>query len=197
MRTILRLVTPPTERAVGLSEARRHLRVEDLDSDDLIDLYLRAAEDSLAYLGRAFKPASYALDIYGYAPRYLELPMPPLRSVTAVKAAGSDGTLSTVDPANYSVGKTSEGRGRMRLASAYSWPYFAEGYVSASVEFTAGYDTVPSGLRAAILLIAGAMYENRSAASPAVLTKLPFGVDNLVAPFQDNPHGHGPLPFPY
>lgn len=187
MRSVLRLVTPATDRAVSLNEARRHMRVEDIDSDDLIAMYIEAAEQSLAYVGRALKPASYALDIYGFARHSIELPMPPLRSVTAVNAPGTDGVLAAVDPSNYVVTTTSEGRGRIDMATAYAWPTsaYSPGWVSASLEFTAGYDVVPSGLRAAILLIAGALYENRSAASPVPLTKLPYGVDGLVGPFRE------------
>jgi uncharacterized phiE125 gp8 family phage protein len=187
MRSILRLVTPPTERAVGLNEARRHMRVEDTDSDDLIAMYLEAAEQSLAYVGRALRPASYALDIYGHVTRCIDLPMPPLRTVTAVRAPDATGTMAAIDPANYSVMKTSEGRGTILTATAYNWPFplYNPGYVTATIEFTAGYDVVPSGLRAAILLIAGSLYENRSAASPVPLTKLPFGVDALLGPVRE------------
>jgi uncharacterized phiE125 gp8 family phage protein len=185
MRSILRLVTPPTERAVSLNEARRHLRIEDTDQDDLIRAYIEAAEQSLSYVGRAFKPASYALDIYGWAGTHIELPMPPLRSVTAVKAPGTNGTLATVDPSNYTVATTSEGRGVLLTSTAYVWPPYSSGWVSASVEFTAGYDTVPSNLRAAILLVAGTLFENRSGASPVPMTKLPYGIDALVGPLRD------------
>ena len=80
MRTVLRLVTPPTERAVTVNEARRHLRLDHMDDDDIVVAYLQAAEQSLAYVGRALKPASYALDIYGYPHPCIEIPMPPLRS---------------------------------------------------------------------------------------------------------------------
>jgi uncharacterized phiE125 gp8 family phage protein len=187
MRTVLRLVTPATERAVGLNEARRHLSLDDdMSSDDLVNLYLEAAEQSLAYVGRALKPATYALDVYGYPHPVIEIPMPPLRAVTLVQASsGATGSLETVDPANYSLETEVTGRTRIRMAPGYIWPYFASGYVTASVTFTAGYDTVPSALRAAILLIVGSLFENRSEASPVPMTKLPFGVDGLVSPYRD------------
>jgi uncharacterized phiE125 gp8 family phage protein len=91
MRSVLRLVTPPTDRAVNLNEARRHLRIEDTDQDDLIAAYIEAAEQSLSYIGRALKPATYALDIYGIGSRYIDLPMPPLRAVGSVSTVGSSG----------------------------------------------------------------------------------------------------------
>jgi uncharacterized phiE125 gp8 family phage protein len=163
------------------------LRLEDTDQDDLVAMYVEAAEQSLAYVGRALKPASYALDIYGFARHCIELPMPPLRSVTAVKAPGTDGVLAAINSSNYLVTTTSEGRGRIDMATAYAWPAsaYSPGWVTASVEFTAGYDIVPSALRAAILLIVGTLFENRSGASPIPMTKLPYGVDALVGTYRE------------
>jgi uncharacterized phiE125 gp8 family phage protein len=187
MRSVLRLVTPPTDRAVSLNEARRHLRVEDTDSDDLIAMYVEAAEQSLAYFGRALKPATYAVDLYGHVFPRIDLPMPPLRSVTGITAPDATGAMATVDTANYTVTKTNEGRGTILTASGFSWPFppYSPGYVAATVTFTAGYDVVPSALRAAILLIAGTLFENRSGASPVPMTKLPYAIDSLVSPYRE------------
>lgn len=187
MRSVLRLVTPPAERAVSLSEARRHLRLEDTDSDDLVAMYIEAAEQSLSYVGRALKPATYAVDLYGHVFPRIDLPMPPLRAVTGITAPDATGAMATVDTANYTVIKTSEGRGTILTASGYSWPFppYSPGYVAATVTFTAGYDVVPSALRAAILLIAGTLFENRSGASPVPMTKLPYGIDSLVGSYRE------------
>lgn len=185
MRSVLRLVTPPTDRAVKLEEARRHLRVEDTDSDDLIAMYVEAAEQSLAYVGRALKPATYALDLYGHVSRYIDLPMPPLRAVTGITAPDATGAMATVDTANYTVTTTSQGRGTILMAYGWPFPPYSPGYVAATVTFTAGYDVVPSALRAAILLIAGTLFENRSGASPIPMTKLPYGIDSLVGPYRE------------
>lgn len=183
MRSILRLVTPAADRAVSLNEARRHLRLEDTDQDDLIAAYIEAAEQSLAYVGRALKPATYALDIYGIGRRYIGLPMPPLRAITSVSTVGSTGTLALLDPSAYTVITTSGGQTSIDLGS--SPPAFAAGSIWATIVYTAGYDIVPSALRAAILLIVGTLFENRSGASPVPLTKLPYGIDSLVGPFRE------------
>jgi uncharacterized phiE125 gp8 family phage protein len=182
MRSVLRLVTPPTDRAVSLNEARRHLRIEDTDQDDLIAAYIEAAEQSLSYIGRALKSATYALDIYGIGCRYIDLPMPPLRTISSVSTVGSSGTLSVLDPSAYTVITASGGQTSVMLANP---PTFTSSSNWATVQYTAGYDVVPSGLRAAILLIAGTLYENRSGASPVPMTKLPYGIDSLVGPFRE------------
>jgi uncharacterized phiE125 gp8 family phage protein len=185
MRSVLRLVTPPTDRAVSLNEARRHMRVEDTDSDDLIAMYVEAAEQSLAYVGRALKPATYAVDLYGHVSRCIDLPMPPLLDVTGIAAPDATGAMATVDTANYTVTKTSEGRGAVLMAYGWPFPPYSPGYVAATVTFTAGYDVVPSALRAAILLIAGTLFDNRSGGSPIPMTKLPYGIDSLVGPYRE------------
>jgi uncharacterized phiE125 gp8 family phage protein len=195
MRSVLRLVTPPADRAVSLNEARRHLRIEDTDQDDLIAAYIEAAEQSLSYIGRALKPATYALDIYGIGSRYIDLldiygigsryinlPMPPLRAISSVSTVGSTGTLSVLDPSAYSVMTAAGGQTLVVLAST---PAFTYGSIWATIQYTAGYDVVPSALRAAILLIVGTLYENRSGASPVSMTKLPYGIDSLVGPFRE------------
>jgi uncharacterized phiE125 gp8 family phage protein len=185
MRSVLRLVTLPTDRAVSLNEARRHMRVEDTDSDDLIAMYVEAAEQSLAYVGRALKPATYVVDLYGHVGHCIDLPMPPLRAVTGITAPDATGAMATVDTANYTITTTSEGRGAVLMAYGWPFPPYSPGYVAATVTFTAGYDVVPSALRAAILLIAGALYDNRAAVAPISLYQMPMGVDALVAPFRE------------
>jgi uncharacterized phiE125 gp8 family phage protein len=184
MRSVLRLVTPApaTDRAVSLNEARRHLRIEDTDQDDLIAAYIEAAEQSLSYIGRALKPATYALDIYGIGRRCINLPMPPLRAISSVSTVGTSGTMSVLDPSAYTVITASGGQTLVMLANP---PTFTSGSICATVQYTAGYDVVPSALRAAILLILGMLYENRSGASPVPMTKLPYGIDSLVGPFRE------------
>jgi uncharacterized phiE125 gp8 family phage protein len=153
MRDILRIVTPASEFAVTVNEAKAHMSVPDSESDDLISAYVQAAEQSLAFIGRCLKPTSFALDLYDWR-REIELPMPPLRTVTAVKARGTDGTLATLDTASYLVSTTSEGRGIIRMLGTHSWLPLDWGQVALPIEFTAGYDEVPAALRAAILLTA-------------------------------------------
>lgn len=180
MKNILRAITPPTGFAVSVSDARRHLRLEQLDDDAAIAVYIEAAQASLAYLNRAILPASYAYDLYCTTP-IVEIPMPPLRQVTAVRLPDNSLIAST----NYRVTTTSQGRGIIQPVTGYSWPTPLSGSLVASIEFDAGYVKTPSAIRSAILLIVGALFENRSAASPVSLTELPFGVDRLVSVYQE------------
>src|SRR6476469_3500470 len=108
MRDNLRIITPPTKPVVSVSDARKHLRVEDLDNDSLIYLYLLAAQQSLSNrLGRSLGITSYALDVYHWE-RDIYLPMPPIRTVSSVKTRGTDGTLAASDISLYTFLNTSE-----------------------------------------------------------------------------------------
>lgn len=183
MRDNLRVVTPATDLAVSLDEAKRHLRVEDAETDELIAAYIEAAQQSFAYLGRSFRVASYVLDVY-YWRHEIELPMPPIRAVSAVKTIGADGALIATDPANYTVRISAEGRGCVYLPGGIWSPVGYQGNPVASVEFSAGYDTIPAAIRAAILLTVGTLFDNRSDVSPISVYSVP-GVARLVAPYAE------------
>lgn len=187
MKPVLRLVTPATERSVSINEARRHCRIEDTASDDLVATYIEAAEQSLATVGRALKPATYALDIYWPDHRVLVMPMPPFRAFTAIRVRASDGTLTTVtDTSTYTLLVTSEGRGKVILP-----PWSGIGtitglpQVQTSIEYTAGYDTVPAALRTAIFLMVSSLFDNRSATALGNLYENPM-LRKLAEPYQEH-----------
>jgi uncharacterized phiE125 gp8 family phage protein len=189
---LLRLVTPPTALAVTLDEAKTHLRVEDSESDALIVGYIGAAQDQLGYVGRAFAPATYALDL-SFLPFRVELPIAPVRAISAVKVTDTSGTETTLSPSLYKLFVRTNGIGEVRLAAGQSWPPMRGDLGSASIEFTAGYDpdALPPGLRAAILLITGRLFEERSDSTQTMgarrVAPLLGPVDDLVAPFRISP----------
>jgi uncharacterized phiE125 gp8 family phage protein len=183
---LLRMITPPSKLAVSVSDARDHLSVDFLDDDNMIATYIQAAQNALGLsIGRALVPTSYALDLWSWCSSGLVLPMPPLQQVTAIKVRGSDGLLTALDPSNYSVSISSEGRGVVNLIGTYALTTVWYPQTAASIEFTAGYDVLPGGLRAAILLTVGTLYENRSSVAAVQTFKVPGGVDALLAPFID------------
>lgn len=190
----LRVIQPPdpTIMPVNLSLARRYLRVEDLDYDDLVSLCLRAATLRLAYLNISIIKTRYALDFdqfsyYGDWHNSLELPMPPLQSVDAIRIIAPDSTTATIDPSVYTVGATSWGTGIVRLAFNESWPAIRGDVGSISIEFTAGYNSaaeVPQDLQLAILMIAHSMYDNRGEISPVNLYPVPKMLDAMLLKYQ-------------
>jgi uncharacterized phiE125 gp8 family phage protein len=191
----VRVITPPDPSIlpVSLSIARNYMRVEDQDSDELIAMFLRAAMLRLAYLDIAVITTKYALDLnrfpwdWNWPGHNIEIPLPPLQSIDAVKVVEPDGTEATVDPIIYTVGRTSWNTGTVSLAYAEAWPEVRGDNGSVSIEFTAGYTddkTVPSDLKLAILMMANSMFDNRGEITPVNLYKVPQGVDELLKRYQ-------------
>jgi uncharacterized phiE125 gp8 family phage protein len=144
------LITPPAAMPITLDEAKAQCRVE-IDVDDengLIQDYISAAVDHLdgyaGILGRCLMPQTWSQE-YEAAYGDLVLPLGPVISVTAV----------TNDFADFRLLK--DGRGHfLRLNSGASWP---SGPVT--VEFVAGYTTIPPALKIAMLLHIETLYEHR------------------------------------
>lgn len=99
--------------------------------------------------------------------RDIELPRPPLVSVTSVKYKDSAGieTTMTAD-ADYLVDADSE-PGRIVLPYGKSWPSFTPYPVNPVViQYEAGYTTLPKYLKTAMLLHIGYFYNHRDAVEP-------------------------------
>lgn len=101
---------------------------------------------------------------------YVEIPLPPLVSVTSVKYIDSAGTSATftASSSGYYVDADSE-PGRIFLAYGNTWPSFTA-YPKNAVRilFTAGYTstTLPIKTRQAMLMYAGLLYKYRDEAMP-------------------------------
>lgn len=93
---------------------------------------------------------------------YVEIPNPPLISIEAVKAFQDDDTSTTFSVGNYFVdAKDQNLPGRLVLRLGSTWPVFIRPRNGFSVEYTAGYATVPADIAHAILLMASWLYKNR------------------------------------
>lgn len=114
----------------------------------------------------------------------IDVPLPPLQSITSIKYKDSDGTETTWDDANYVV-DTDSFVGRIALAYGSSWPSATLYPVSGiRIRFVAGYGlavSVPQMVKNAILLLAAHLYENREAGTDKALEEIPFGVKALLS----------------
>ena len=144
----LKIITPPAIEPVTLTELKAHLRITHDDEDSILTTYLQAArmytETTLCW--RAFIEQELEL-VKDYFPRYQEgseiikLPRPPLQSVTSITYRTRDGTVETVDAADYIVDTDSE-PARIVPAVDETWPSDSLYPVNAvRVRYTAGYPT--------------------------------------------------------
>lgn len=183
----LMLVTGPTSPAVTTAEAKSHLRVDIADDDTLISELVAAAVQMFEELnGRALFTQTWkmTLDRWPSSGR-IELPRPPLASVTSIKYYDTAGTEYTFDSANYDV-ETGRTPGRVSLGYGQVWPAESLRYNSPIVvTYVAGWATtaaIPARYKAAIKLLVGHWYENRETiiTSGAMPKAVPLGFESIM-----------------
>jgi len=163
----LKLITPATELAVSLVEAKAHLHVDAPDDDTLITaLIIAATELAEQATGRAIMPQTWELTLDAF-PDAFELTRVPAVSITSLKYWDAAGVQQTLGTALYTLDNTDD------FASAYVvpvysgvWPDTRAQINAVALRYVAGYAAaanVPDSLKAWIKLQVGAMYETREA----------------------------------
>lgn len=184
------LLTGPAEEPVTVDEAKAHLRVDSAADDALIGSLITGAREYVeSFLRRALVTQTWDLFMDEFpAGDVVELPWPRLRTVESIQYHDAAGSSTTFSSSNYIVDAVSE-PGRVVLKSGVSWPAVELRAVNGfQVRFTAGYggaSAVPQGVKRAILLLVGAMYENREeviVAQGVSIASLPFGTWALLRP---------------
>lgn len=182
MPLTLTVVTPPASEPVLLADAKDHLRVDDVNSDAQIATLIQVAREEVeSFLGRALMPQTLRLNLDCFpgllwgtrmrmvgACQQIELPMPPLASVSSITYVDTDGATQTLDPSLYIVDANSE-PARIRPSYGNEWPATREQINAVAITYTAGYanaTAVPAAIKQAILLIIGENFINREAGSP-------------------------------
>lgn len=175
------LVTPPTAEPVTLAEAKLFLRVDVTDDDALItELIAAARKRNEEKQGRAYVTQTWDLflDEWPEKDGPIEVPRPPLQSVTSVKYTKSGGSVVTLAATEYYVDTASE-PGRVVLNVDKSWP--SDELRSANgieVRFVAGYgaaSTVPEQIKDAVKELVAHWYEHRDLGQ-----EIPRGIDLLL-----------------
>lgn len=162
---MIRRVTEPTVEPVELDEVKLlpGVRVE-LDSHDddnaLLDLITtaRAMVEDYTRMSLLTQTWDMVLDHPGYS---IDLPRPPLVSITGVYVTDDDGNETLVPSTVYRV-TTLSTPGRIFLKPGQSWPYYTE-QAGFRIRYVAGVATAASvtpGLRAAIKLLVAYLYAN-------------------------------------
>lgn len=191
----LKLVTPPSVEPITLAEAKSHLRVTISDDDDLIRSYIKSAREAAEnYTRRAFVSQVWDLGIDGFWGGEIMLPKAPLISVLSITYTDDDDVEQTLPTTDYSVDDFSE-PGVIYRARAASWPALTGPGTRGRVRFMAGYrgegspgdgaENVPEGIKQAIRLYVGHLYENREAVNVGnIVAEMPLAYDSLLHPFR-------------
>lgn len=172
------VVTPPAP-LVERDLAKKHLRVDGVAEDTLIDLYIAAACGHIdgpgAYLGRAVgeQTLEWSLDQFPLCGG-MALPVSPTLAVVSVKYIDAVGVEQTLDPADYRLVD-----GVVLRALGGSFPSTPMDFGGVRVRWTAGYAATPPAIAAAVLLITGDLYKNRE-----FVPTLSNTVENLLRPYR-------------
>ena len=169
----VKLITPAKSLPIELNLVKQHLRLdeEDTSEDVLLAQFILAAEGVCEnYQGRVFSKKSYCA-YFDWIVEAAKLQLPPLISVTEVKAKLYDGTEIIIPPADYFVDMSSFiGKVILKDPSKYVGTHLEPaGY---QIVFEAGYDTLPDNYRQALLLLTAHYYENREAVLIGTISKV-------------------------
>lgn len=182
-----RLITAPEGRAVSLDEVKRFLRIDSEESDlDLVRLISVATDRCQGLTRRQFLTAKRQVSLPGFpCGRQLFLPWAPLQRVHSVRYT-LDGTTTTLAATAYDV-VTDIDPGLVCLKENTLWPDTDVAYGAVQVEYSCGYgdtwESVPEGLRHAVLMTVGMLYEWRSDLTRQPVSVIPVGAQQLLDQF--------------
>lgn len=180
-------ITAPAAEPVSLAEAKLHLRVIHDAEDASISRMIRAAREHLdgrdGILGRALVTQTWELVLDSFPVGAIQIPLPPLQSITSVKYLDAGGVEQTLDTAEYVVDTASEPG---CIAPVDQWPATQDTVNAVHIRFVAGYgdaSAVPAALAQAILLAVGDLWANRQTGLERPISQNP-AFDALVFPYR-------------
>lgn len=186
-----KLITAMTTEPVSLDDVRMHLRLTDDTTEDplITSLIERARLYCEKHTGRAFGTQTWEAYLNYWPDRnYINLPMPPLQSVTSVKYLDSAGTETTMTETTQYLVDSDSDIGKIVLPYSVTWPSFTAYPIRPiRIRFIAGYTVLPEPLKQAMLLMIGNWYENREHGVDVVGGKvevIPFSAMALMAQYR-------------
>lgn len=202
-RKSLTVVTPQSSavQLIGTQDMKNFLRVDISTDDSLIDEFIKTAQEVVAqYLNRSILTTTYDLTMDNFGgdstlensisegvhelPKYMlqgglevvDLPAPPIVSVTSIKTYSRDNTESVFSSASYRL----DASGRIYLNEGYNWPTELRDHNAVVIRFIAGYGYtgVPLPIKQAIRQYAAAMYDCRR------MCDMPQEVMDMLGPYR-------------
>ena len=185
------LVTAAVAEPISVIEAKDHLRVTDGAEDALITALITAARQSIegrfGSLQRALMTQTWDwfLDGFPSGDAPMQVPFPPLQSVTSITYVDDAGATQTWSSAKYSV-NTKSLIGLIAPAYGESYPSTRAIMNAVTVRFVAGFGAgvdVPMPIKQAMLLQVGHMYEQRETHVFGATVEMLPTVRNLLSPY--------------
>lgn len=192
------LVTAPIVEPVTLSEAKSHMRVDSTADDDLIKSYIEAARIyTEKYLSRSLISQTWDFN-YDLFPSFgdaIEIPLPPLKSITSIKYYDGDEVQQTWADTKYTV-DTDNIPPLVYENMGESYPSTRFFRKSVTIRAITGYsdsgaspvdlaDNVPSSIKTAVMMLVAHLYENREIAMVGLTAnETPMSYPVILAPYK-------------
>ena len=160
------LVTGPTEEPVTLEDAKHHLKVDTEDDDLYVMTLIKASREyAETVTHRALINQTWKVYLDDWPDEdYIQLPFPPLSSVSHIKYTDCNSSQVTVSTSSYDFDTVSE-PGRIVLAYGETWPSVTLHPTNPiEIQFVCGYgtpDDIPEGIKQAMKIDMATLYENR------------------------------------
>ena len=183
-----RVVAPPAAEPATLQQFKDHLRFSgDASQDSLLADCLQAAREWVERHCRlCLMPQTILVTLDRFPPGQIPLPRGPARSVTLFQIRRADGTWRVLSEGSdfqfQADGNPPSLWGQPN--GFWPWSQWAQAQPlgrlgNAEVTYEAGFadGTLPAGLRRAVLILAGMLFENPDSGDSG---EMPFGVSNLL-----------------
>lgn len=171
---------------VTRDEAKHHMRVEHTDDDLYIDTLIEAAERYCeTATDRTFLNKRLQATWDGF-PLEIRLPKPPVvQDAPAFVITYKDGAQNTVIMSDSEFRAEYSEPCVLRPPYSQTWPTALSDISSVTVSWNAGYSAshggVPAGIKHAVLMIVGHLYERRLAFDTLSSIEVPLGVKALLS----------------
>jgi uncharacterized phiE125 gp8 family phage protein len=181
-----RVITPPVLEPVTLTEVKAQCRIDGTAEDTYLGTLITAAREYCEAIDwRAYLTQTIELWLEAWPhDDEIELPRPPLQSVTSVEYYDVNDAKYTLSPLDYYV-DTIRVPGAVHLKYLKTWPVTQlRDYNAICVTYKAGATAaanVPAVIKQAMLLLIGHWYENREAVLVGTISKpIDFAVQALL-----------------
>ncbi len=191
------LKTAPTVEPITLIEAFQQLRMytpnqapsANPDADYINGLIADARQYVENITNRALMTQTWEFFLDRFpAGDFIELPKPPLQSVTSLTYVDVDGNSATLSEGTEFTVDTDSEPGRIVLEYDETWPTDQlHPNNPITIELVAGYasaDDVPANIKHAIKMLLATLNANRLPHSPQEQYEVPLGVDALLASYR-------------
>lgn len=176
--------TATTAEPVTWDDFAAHCRIDSTGERTVIEAYLTAARvlaEQQSHRALMQRTVTLNLDRFPSGRRILELPRPPLASVTSITYLDSAGSTQTLASTDYIVDRAGM-PGRVQPIEGQVWPTAADRIAAVTITYQAGAtasSNVPETDKQAIRMLVGHWFANREAVG-TVPGQIAFAWDTLI-----------------